>query len=524
MRFCKICVGILIVFATPIALFLAFYSLRYSYYSSTNYKLAPYIIADHPIWNLCAFAGMILLSFILMRFLETSKKKRRLAGYLYLAGWCLIYGVMGFIWVSGVPYYPDGDQLIATAAAYYHRLGNFSMLGATGYLGKFPYQKGLAFLYEILFDLFGDFCYPVAAKIHVILGMITMIFGYLIVEETSSHRICKLLYCPLAAFCIPYLFLTPYTYGDLPSICFCTILFWALIRFSRTLKWRYVFVASCVSALSLMVRMHTWIIFIAAGIGMFLVSVQKKKIRPVLSVAVLTVCAVLSVKAVDYSYYLRSGYEITKGAPMILTVAMGLGDNYGGPGIYNNYQTDTMTSVNYDPVAASEIGKKEVQDRLDAFKQDPAYAKWFFKTKLQWQWIEPTFETLISTHSFDEERLGSTPDWVFRIYEGDLHDSFTGFANRYQSIVYLGFLCYLPVLWKKRDSSPVAFIPLIAIVGGFLFSIIWESQCRYVLPYYLFMLLYVPEGIRFVCDLLRSCFQRIRSFSYSKPIRNPNRL
>ena len=31
--------------------------------------------------------------------------------------------------------------------------------------------------------------------------------------------------------------------------------------------------------------------------------------------------------------------------------------------------------------------------------------------------------------------------------------------------------------------------------NGFLFSLMWEDQSRYCLPYCVFMLLYVPEGI-----------------------------
>lgn len=38
-------------------------------------------------------------------------------------------------------------------------------------------------------------------------------------------------------------------------------------------------------------------------------------------------------------------------------------------------------------------------------------------------------------------------------------------------------------------------IPLIVIVGGFLFSIIWEAQGRYVLPYYVFAVLYAAYGV-----------------------------
>jgi hypothetical protein len=445
--------------------------------------------------NLLLCLAVILLVIPLNRLFQKVGDRQRTAGYLFLGICCLLYAVICLIWVSELPYYPSGDQLNTTAAAYYHLNGNFSMLKTTGYLGKFPYQKGVTFLYEILFSLFGYFCYPVAARLHIILGIVTMIFGYLFVEETSAHSICKILYCPLMLFCIPYLILTPYTYGDLPSICFCTVLFWTLLRFARTGHWRYAILSCVMASCSLLMRMHTWIVLIAVVIGMLLAAMQKKSLRPVLAAVLILASAQGSVKLLDYTYALRSGYEATSGAPMILTLAMGMQDNDNGPGTYNNYQTSTLSSVDFDNEAATSIAQENLQENLEHFTSDSSYAIWFFKTKLLMQWTEPTFETLISTHSFDEER--TVPEWIEKIYYGNWHDPLIRFANRYQSVVYLGFLLFVPVLWQRRRENIAGFIPLISIVGGFLFSIIWETQCRYVLPYYLFMLLYVPDGIYF---------------------------
>ncbi len=502
----SLCICILLTFALFIGLFLAYYSARYSYYSSTDYQIPVYLVKDNALVNLLLFAGVCLLAMLLNYLFQKLGAKQRLAGYIFLGLCCILYVTVCLIWVRDLPYYPSGDQLNATAAAHYNLDGNFIMFKKSGYIGKFPYQKGLAFLYEILFTLFGHFCYPVAAKFHIFFGVITMVFGYLFVEETSWNSICKILYCPLVLFCTPYLILTPYTYGDLPSICFCTVMFWALLRYVRTLKIRYVALTCVMAALSLMVRMHTWIVLIAILIGMVLAAWQKKKLQPILAGLLVTVSAFSAIKALDYSYALRSGYEITQGAPMILTVAMGLQDNYNGPGTYNDYQTTTMGEADWDIEVAKEIARENIRENVDHFKSDPEFAKWFFKTKLLMQWIEPSFETLMSTRSFDEKK--PMPDWIEQVYYGSLHDPLMKFANNYQSIIYLGFVCFLPVLWKRRRENAAGWIPLIAIVGGFLFSIIWEAQCRYVLPYYLFMLVYVPDGIHCVGDLLRKGFRR----------------
>lgn len=488
--------GILFLFALFIGLFLAYYSVRYSYYSSTDYQSRIYLIKDSGLLNLLFFAGICVLTFLLNHLYGKLGDCQRLAGYIFLGICCLLYTIACLIWVKDLPYYPSGDQLNATAAAYYHRNGNFTMLLERGYLGKYPFQKGLTFLYEILFGLFGDFCYTAAARLHIIMGVITMIFGYLFVEETSLHSVCKIMYCPLVLFCAPYLILTPYTYGDLPSICFCMVLFWAMNRFAKTSLPGYAVIACLMAAFSLLMRRNTYIVLIAVLIGMALVTYRKKKVLPLLAGILTIIAAFGGSKLLDFSYAQRSGYESTKGAPMILWIAMGMQETEGVPGIFNDYQAQVMGDADFDNETVSEIAREDLREHLSHFAEDSSYTVWFFKTKLQMQWIEPTFETLIATHSFDEEL--PMPEWIGKIYYGSWHNPLINFADRYQSIVYLGFLFFLPVFWKKRKENAAGYIPLIAIVGGFLFSIIWEAQCRYALPYYMFMLLYVPDGICWV--------------------------
>lgn len=489
-----ISMGILFVFVLFISLFLVYFSTRYSYYSSVDYNIPVVLVGDSSFLNIFFFLAVVLLALLFNYLLCKLGARERLAGYCILGTCCLLYVIVCLIWVDALPYYPSGDQLNATAAAHYNLSGNFSMLYDGGYLGKYPQQKGLTFFYELLFRAFGDFCYPIAARFHIGMGVLTMIMGYLFVEETSLNSICKVLFCPLFLFCTPYLILTPYAYGDLPSICFCFVLFWSILRYARTQRAFYLILSCIAASLSLMARMHTWILLIALLIGMILVAIQKKTFTPMIAGLLILASAFTAIKVLDYSYYLRSGIPTSKGAPYVLWLAMGLQDNYEGPGTFNNYQSEVLGSVDFDHKAAADIAKENLQENLEHFAKDSSYAYWFFKTKLSMQWTEPTFETLKSTHSFKEDV--PLPQWIFEVYYGDLHGPLTNIANRYQSIVYLGFLFFLPVFWKNRKENAALYIPLITIVGGFLFSIIWEAQCRYVLPYYMFMLLYVPDGIR----------------------------
>ena len=47
-------------------------------------------------------------------------------------------------------------------------------------------------------------------------------------------------------------------------------------------------------------------------------------------------------------------------------------------------------------------------------------------------------------------------------------------------------LCYF-VFAVKKDSNILQHMLAVAMIGGFLFSIIWEAKARYIFPYYVMM-------------------------------------
>lgn len=509
------CFFILLVFSAIIGVFLAYYSTFFSYYYATDGSPL-YLIQDSWKANLFVFAIAVMLTIFLEYILRKIPGHQERFSFCFLAVCCVLFFIAGSLWTIQLPYYPEGDQLNTTAAAKYFLEGNYSMLQKGGYIGIYPQQKGLVFLYEILFTLFGPYCYNVVEKLHVFSGVIVMIFGFLFLKDASDRCIYRFIYCLCVLFCAPYMILMPYAYGDIPSICFCSVMFWALQRYGwalqrydRALQKRYLMVAGGMAVLALFTRQNSWIVLIAVAIGFVLLALEKHSIRPIFAGICVIAIAALSVKALSVSYEIRSGYEDTIGTPASLYFAMGMQESETGPGTYNRFNQGAYESVDFDRDAASELGWIEVENRLQFFSENPQTAVTFFKTKVQLQWLEPLFDTLRLTKSFAQEE--PLPDWIYEIYYGKYHDRLFGFANGYQGIVYLSFFSYVLFLFKGiwHKKSSMLLVPLIAIVGGFLFSIIWEAQCRYVLPYYMFMLVYVPIGLCNVCDLIMGLVQRL---------------
>ena len=73
----------------------------------------------------------------------------------------------------------------------------------------------------------------------------------------------------------------------------------------------------------------------------------------------------------------------------------------------------------------------------------------------------------------------------------------------FQMILYASILCLLIARhkdWMRIDK----YVLLIAVFGGFLFSLIWEAKTRYIFPYLLMMLPYMAVGADVIVRFLES--------------------
>lgn len=487
--------GVLLLFELLIMLLISYWACRYSYYESVDHNV---LVKDASWKHIILFILASLATVEIDRTLQKADKitqEKICIGTLTVT--CAIAFALGTFYVLKNPYYPVGDQISTTAFSAYCREGNFIMLCNGGYIGMHQHQKGLGALYEIVFAIFGNFNYTPAKILHVLWWMLTIYAGYQYLKLTTDRAVFRLEYCVLLLGCIPYLIFLPYIYGDILSISFCMVLLWAAAAYERFGQKRYLALAAFVSAIAILARKNTLIVLVAVGIYAVLLCLKKKKIQCMLFGLAAILAATLSLKAVDVMYEYRSGYPSGIGIPSILYVAMGLQETNGEAGVYNRYHQATFAENDFQQAPAAQQGKEYIRERLAEFAENPGMAVEFFKKKLEGQWIVPLFESLRSTDSFAEDKV--LPSYIADLYYGRTHDVVWKAANYYQSIMYLAGLAFTisaGVAWWKKKEVPVSiWLPMIAIVGGFLFSIIWEAQSRYVFPYYVFLALYVPEGL-----------------------------
>lgn len=488
-------------FAVIIAVFLVYQSVTRSFYSSKNYSEPIFIMNDSSIAHVLLFILACAAFFVINRLLNKFSTDRERIAKLVLAAAGIWITAAGCIFLWEHPYYPVGDQNNIITAAKLAAQGNYAVFEPGGLIGLCPQNRGMVFLYEILYRVSGDSCYRVGAFIHIGYNLGAMAAGYFFLKNKFEAAICRIVFCVFMMFCVPMTLYLPYIYGDLGSICFSMVIFWALSEYEKQLRWRYVIISMLAAAMALLCRMNTWIIIIAIAIGLILIAIEKKSIQPVIAIFCIVLAAEGAVLGVARIYELRSGIETESGIPSILYVAMGLQETDRQPGVYNHYHQTVWVDSDFDVDKSTEEALKNIAESLDKFNSDRAYAKYFFKKKLRMQWIEPTFEAFYATNSVpDNVRM---PYWLNELYYGKPHDIIWKSANYYQSVVYIAmFFVAIFLLFGRLNTGKLkgavtgaSVIPMTAVVGGFLFSIIWENQSRYILPYYVFLIMYTPVGL-----------------------------
>lgn len=107
----------------------------------------------------------------------------------------------------------------------------------------------------------------------------------------------------------------------------------------------------------------------------------------------------------------------------------------------------------------------------------PSKALRFFKEKLLNQWNEPSYGVFSATRFMEEPE-----EWIAEMYYGRGNDIIYGGLDLFQSAVYLLVFVYFVSLLSGRERT-VCYLPGLFLIGGILFSAIWEAKSRYVYPY-----------------------------------------
>lgn len=280
--------------------------------------------------------------------------------------------------------------------------------------------------------------------------------------------------------------------------------YWMLLEYSEKPFWFKLSAAYVGLAAAVAIRKNTLIFVIACILVWSVAGVSRKRVRYLGILFVLVAAAAAGVVLPRKFYEYRAKSTMGEGVPAIAYIAMGLQWDEGrSPGGWNGYHSDLFMECSFNAEMTSRISREAVRDSLRYMVDHPAYMAEFYYYKLIEQWESEDFGCLSETLDFYGER---TPG-AWEIYEGRAKGVFLTAMSVHQSLVYLGAcgFCISGIdHWRKRkkrgekcaeEGGMEGLVFLVTFIGGFLFSVMWEAEARYVMPYFVMLLPYAAAGL-----------------------------
>lgn len=458
---------------------------------------------DSPLKNIAVAVVVFFLFYLFQKlfFYKADEKQQKKRVFLLAVISVILTAILLSIWVTVSNLEPYWDQLEVFLTAKSFRAGDYSNM-KYAYLSLYTQQYGLIFLEELLMGIWPN--YLLFQYINILFICMIIFLLYRITDCLFHNQTVNLYTLAGITFFLPMHMYVTYVYGDLCSIAFSLLAVYCLIKWNENGKWRCLAIAAVGSIIAVLARTNTLIPLFAIAIVCVILSLKKWSFKPILFALILLLLPMGSTHGVQKFYELRSGNEVGKSVPSLLWIAMGMLEDGGAVGVYNGYVEAVWNSSEHNKKEATEFAAYDIQRRLEDFRQDPAYAWDFYRFKVLEQWAEPSFSSLTMTGKYTQESEGL----VRFIYYGLFPDLFLRFMNYFLYILYFGAFCYAACSLRRREGI-LNVLLLIAVVGGFLFCILWEAKSRYMLPFAIFLLPYMARGIHMAQDTVQRLIARL---------------
>lgn len=418
----------------------------------------------------CSYAGGILL----------------FLGVLFFSGW----------WIINSASMPKSDAKAVFDIAYRARNHDLLPIAPTGsYMSLWPFQSGLVMFLETIMRLIPNADEMTIQWLYIPFMALSLFSGYMVVKRMFRSVRTRIFWCIIMGG-LPYYFYVNNMYGEVPSIALTLFCLWMLMEYFRKPFWTKLAVVGIGLGGAVAVRKNTFIFCVACILVMsvlFLAKRQKQSLVVIVVVLMAMVAgSILPIKFYEY----RAKNTMGKGVPAIAYIAMGLQWSEGrDPGGWNGYHSDLFLDTGYNTELTAQISRESVKESLGYMAKNPLYAAKFLGCKLIAQWEREDYMCLYVTLSSSGDRTAAAWD----IYEGRAKDKLMYIMAVHQSLVYLGAFCFCVlavVRWRKEGGGDIRnLILLVTFIGGFLFSVIWEAQSRYVMPYFVMLIPYAANGL-----------------------------
>lgn len=511
---------IISVAGSVIFLFLCWYSFRYTQYMPPHSLEFPVNVADSMLWNL-----LILGLFAAMAVGLAAAERRFSAGTqtvictvlaLLMVFWILSASLW---WIGSAERIPGSDQLYICNDASAFMQDIYLSLEPGYYCDKYPQQLGLIALLEVLFSIVGPYNFFAVEVVCAFMAPCIAWFGYRIVREITTGMTASVLYCVMMTFCLPLVFYTSWVYGEIPGVFFSMLAVMLAFRYANKKHWLYLAGAVLSFAFAVLVRKNSIILVLAFALTAVFRGIweKDKKLLAAALCAVIVPC--LAFWGIQEMYEIRSGVEKSPGIPSTAGISLGLQEKDGRYGWDYGYEGQVYAECGNDKEKADAVYRQDISKRLKVFASQPAYAVHFFKEKQLSQWNAPLYQSYYFSQNYSPENPPAQDSLTNRL-STVYFDLLLKICDRLQFVLYVGMLLYF-LLAVRKDSNMLQHVLAVMVIGGFLFSMVWEAKARYIMPYYMGMFPAAVLGYRQLvlrCEAVRKRCREYRTGALKKAV------
>ena len=476
-------------------LLLAVMNLRYTGYFELEGELAKNEWVQYrqdSLWMGCA---AILCGAAI--FYLTRKLWRRIPQWVLITGMAVGLALAGAWWMTHSGYAHRSDQHSIYCVAWNMLENNFCDMDKGEYLFYYPFQLGFAAFLEQLYRMFGGGnTWPLTW-----INLLCTVGGALILCKItrrlfggSRGQDAIRLQPIILLFCIPPLLFINYVYGNVTGTFFALWGIERLLAWETTQKTAVFAQGACCLAVAVLLKSFSLIFLIAGVLFLVLEGMRKNSWKPLLLALTMCILCMALNMTLNAVYSSRAGRELPQEAPKLLWIAMGMQESWeghGAPGWYNMYNYSTYRETDFDGEKSTALAKEAIRERAGEFAADPIMAVEFYGKKAVSQWAEPTYQGFLI--SYDILNPDKYSPQMQSIYYGAASEWLMRLMNGYQSIIWVAAAGGIWACRKSRALSEL--LPGMIILGGFLFSLLWEGKSQYVMPYFWLATLYAAKGL-----------------------------